>query len=308
MDPVLDPTIDPLHDGPVWLDDDGPPLPLGHRVELADRGTIFYREVEGPRNAPTVVLVHGWIASGGLNWFRVFEILGRHFRVIAPDMRGHGRGIRTHRAFKLEDCADDVAALMDELDCGPAIVVGYSMGGPIASLLWKRHPEKVAALGLCATGQEFVAGNRERYALLSLTTALTSTTRVGNVVGWLPNRMARAVIGPLTPAGRPNGLSNWAQAEMRRHSMRAIAEAGTAIARFNSQSWTPDIDVPTTVLITQRDSAVSPEAQRRLARSIPGAKTQRFNDGHLACVNPRFSLAVSKLCLGLADRAGLTKS
>ena len=54
--------------------------------------------------------------------------------------------------MRLADCADDMAALIDELGTGPVIAVGYSMGGPIAQLLWKRHPEKVAGLVLCATG------------------------------------------------------------------------------------------------------------------------------------------------------------
>ena len=87
------------------------------------------------------MLLHGWIASGGLNWFNAFGPLSQRYSVIAPDMRGHGRGIRVRRRFRLADCADDVAALLEHLDTGPAIVVGYSMGGPVAQLLWRRHPE-----------------------------------------------------------------------------------------------------------------------------------------------------------------------
>ena len=91
-----------------------------------------------------MVLLHGWIASGGLNWFTAFGPLSQRYRVIAPDLRGHGRGIRSRRRFRLADCADDVAALLDQLGAEPAIVVGYSMGGPVAQLLWRRHPERVA--------------------------------------------------------------------------------------------------------------------------------------------------------------------
>ena len=47
----------------------GPPIPLGRRVELEGRGTTFVREVTGPPGAPTLLLSHGWIASGGLNWY-----------------------------------------------------------------------------------------------------------------------------------------------------------------------------------------------------------------------------------------------
>ena len=122
----------------------GFPLPPGRRILLPGRGTTFMREVAGPPGAPTLMLLHGWIASGGLNWFQAFEPLSRHFRVIAPDLRGHGRGIRSWRHFRLTDCADDVAALVDRLDCGPVIAVGYSMGGPVAQLLWRRHAHLVS--------------------------------------------------------------------------------------------------------------------------------------------------------------------
>src|SRR3954469_24325137 len=109
---------------------DGPPFPMGKRVELPGRGTTFVRQVEGPPGAPTLLLLHGWMASGGLNWFRVFDALGEHFNVIAVDMRGHGRGIRNGRRFRLADCADDAAATLDVLGITSVIPVGYSLGGP----------------------------------------------------------------------------------------------------------------------------------------------------------------------------------
>src|SRR5438093_7353278 len=94
--------------------DSGTGLPFGHRLELPGRGTTFVRRVEGPPGAPTLLLLHGWMASGGLNWYRTFDALGQHFNVIAVDMRGHGRGIRNGRRFRLADCADDAAATLDE--------------------------------------------------------------------------------------------------------------------------------------------------------------------------------------------------
>src|SRR5258708_4385199 len=117
----------------------GPPLPVGERVYLPGRGTTFVRRVKGPPGAPTLLLLHGWMASGGLNWFRVFDALGEHFDVIAVDMRGHGRGIRNGRRFRLADCADDAAATLDALGVGPVIAVGYSLGGPVAQLRWRRR-------------------------------------------------------------------------------------------------------------------------------------------------------------------------
>ena len=84
-----------------------PPLPPGREVTLPGRGTIFFREVEGPPGAPTLMLLHGWTATADLNFFTCYEPLGRHFRVIAPDQRGHGHGIRSNKPFTLASCADD---------------------------------------------------------------------------------------------------------------------------------------------------------------------------------------------------------
>jgi hypothetical protein len=53
----------------------GRSLPFGRRLELSRRGTTFIREVAGPPGAPTVLLLHGWVASAGLNWFQLFEPL-----------------------------------------------------------------------------------------------------------------------------------------------------------------------------------------------------------------------------------------
>src|SRR5689334_24903150 len=79
----------------------GPAVPLGRRVELAGRGTTFVREVAGPTGAPTLLLLHGYLASAGLNWFRAFDALGEDFRVVAPDARGHARGLRARRRMRL---------------------------------------------------------------------------------------------------------------------------------------------------------------------------------------------------------------
>ena len=62
-------------------------------------------------------------------------------------------------AFRLADCADDLAALLDVLATGPVLVAGYSMGGPVAQLLSRRHPERVAGLVLCATAPRFSLGS-----------------------------------------------------------------------------------------------------------------------------------------------------
>ncbi|HYF46170.1 MAG TPA: alpha/beta hydrolase, partial [Acidimicrobiales bacterium] len=229
----------------------GPPLPYGRRIELPGRGITFVRDVPGPTpDAPTVLLLHGWIASAGLNWFQAFEALGEHYRVLAIDHRGHGRGLRTWKRFRLADCADDAAALLDELEVPSAVAVGYSMGGPIAQLLWRRHPEKVSGLVMCATATGFVPGMRERYIFTASMAALAGTTRVGQWANRLPSHWVRQLpmVSALRSSGRPSSIQRWASAEMRRHDPRSVLEAGAAIGNFNARKWIGEVNVPTSVV------------------------------------------------------------
>ena len=279
--------------------DDSLPIPLGRRIELPGRGTTFVRDVDGPPGAPTLILLHGWMASGGTNWYQVFEPASRHFRVIAPDLRGHSRGVRSWRRFRLADCADDVAATMDVLGIESAIVVGYSMGGPVAQLLWHRHPKKVDGLVLCATSHSFVPGVRERLIFTSTMAAAAGTSRVGGVVTAWPRSVLKQWM-PFSTGGRPTSMQSWAAGEIRRHDWRMILEAGHAIGQYDARSWIGDIDVPTTVMVTARDRALLPEQQDKLADSIPHAVVHRVDDGHVACASVDFADQLVEACRAMS--------
>jgi 3-oxoadipate enol-lactonase len=277
----------------------GPAVPLGRRVELAGRGTTFVREVHGPKDAPTLLLLHGYVASAGLNWFRAFDALGEDFRVIAPDARGHARGLRSRRHMRLADCADDMAALIDTLDAGPVIAVGYSMGGPIAQLLWKRHPEKVAGLVLCATGPELGFGVRRLNDAY-----LASVAQVARATGQLAAvPAAGANVLRRVRAHRPASFLEWAADEMRRHDVRMLTEAARSISRFDSRPWIHEIDVPTSVLRTNRDKLVDPASQTELATAIPKARIVDHDHGHLACAKSTFTAPLVGACRDVAWRA-----
>ena len=112
-----------------------------------------------------MLLLHGWMATASLNWYGSLEFLGRSFHVVAPDLRGHGREGRGAPPFTVNGCADDLAALINELSIGPAIVVGYSMGGAIAQVLAKRHRDVVGGLVLCATAASFARRVKLRPAV-----------------------------------------------------------------------------------------------------------------------------------------------
>jgi len=274
-----------------------PRLPPGRRLELPGRGTTFVRELPGPPGAPTVVLLHGWTVSADLNWFACYEALGRRYRVVAVDHRGHGRGVRSRRRFRLADCADDVAAVCEVLGIDRAIPVGYSMGGPVALLTWHRHRDLVDGLVLCATAPHFRTDGPES-ALFSLLPVFAVAAR------FAPAPVRRAVSQRLL--GRrldDDPFGRWAREEIARADPAAVAEAGASLGRFDARPWLHEVDVPASVVVTTRDRVVSPARQRILAEGIPGARRIDLAADHAACVvgADRF---VPALLRGIGHAAG----
>lgn len=300
--------LDEVSSAPVPEGVKGLDLPLGRRVRLPGRGTTFVREVAGPSpDAPTVVLLHGWFASGGLNWFNCFEPLSREFNIIAPDLRGHGRGIKNRRRFRLSACADDVAALCAELGITSAIFCGYSMGGPVAQLMWRRHPDLVSGLVFCATSASFIPALQQRMIFAGSMALMASTTRTTQMVTRLPKPVRDALPKGLRGTARPSSIQVWAAQEMRRHDMRMVLEAGTAIGTFSSRRWIGQVDVPTTVLITTKDKAVTPASQLSLALAVPDATIRRYDEGHTSPVLESFGPAITGACVSVADSISRTR-
>ena len=222
----------------------------------------------GPHpDAPTVFLLHGWTVTAALNWFRVYDPVAEFAHVVSLDHRGHGRGIRSSRPFRLEDAADDVVALADHLGVESFVVAGYSMGGPIAQLVWRRHPERVDGMVLAATFARSSRHSHERVAMRSL-------GGIGRATRLMPRRrqidvFTRAMLaGGSNPTERPP----WFVSEVRSGSVPMMLEAGGAIADFDSRDWLPEVDVPTGVFITSHDGIVPPDRQHRMAALIPHAK------------------------------------
>ena len=280
-----------------------PALPPGRHLELPGRGRTFVRELAGPPGAPTLVLLHGWTAPSDLTWFRCYEALGRAYRVVAIDQRGHGRGIRSSRRFTLEDCADDVAAVLEVLGlhaAPPVIPVGYSMGGCVAQLLLRRHPEAVDGLVLCATSGVFAESADERRYFAALG-GLALASRF--TPGPLRRRLARRVIGRRVVECE---LQEWILDELHGNDATAVLEAGGALGGFDSRPWSGSIDVPTAVVATTGDRQVRPARQRALASSIPGATVHPVDGGHDVCVSgpERFLPAVLGACRAVAERVG----
>ena len=270
-------------------------LPPSRQLVLPRRGRTWVYDSGWPatgEGGPPLLLLHGWTSTAALNFYRCFDRLAESYRVVALDHRGHGRGVRSRLPFRLEDCADDAAVVVEQMDLGACTVIGYSMGGPIAQLMWRRHPYTVGQLVLCATAAHFPVPRFEGPLAAAGTAAAASLSLV-------PPPLRR--LGMLYATSRwtaSEGAARWAAEEWGRHDPASIVQAGVALSRYDARRWVADIDVPTAVVVTERDLTVPPRRQRYLTDTIPGAVALPVDGDHRVVVDQpeRFVSAVLAAC------------
>lgn len=120
----------------------------GIRMHVADVGT-----------GPAIVLLHGLTATH-YNWQHTIPALADRFRVVAPDLPGHGRSAKPDAPYTLDFYAGVIRSLGRELGLEEAVVVGNSLGGRIALELALSYPRWVRALALAAPASGYAAGMR----------------------------------------------------------------------------------------------------------------------------------------------------
>lgn len=133
----------------------------------------FAYDLVGPAGAPLVLLLHGFMGSRR-DWAPVQALLAPHFRLLAPDLPGHGGtgDPGDDSLWRMEGCANALAGLIGSLGPGPAAVAGYSLGGRLALHLAVQHPQRVfAAILLSASpglaDEAALASRREHDELLA---------------------------------------------------------------------------------------------------------------------------------------------
>ncbi len=265
---------------------------------MPGRGTTFVRDTSAPyEGAPTVLLLHGWTATADLNFFPLYEPLSHRYRVVSIDHRGHGRGIRARRAFRLADCADDAACAMAELGIERYLPFGYSMGGPIAQLVWQRHRRHVDGLVLGATAGAFSAGWSQRMTFLGLT-GLAGLARL------TPQQARIALTERLYLSKKVSQWDPWAVQEASQHDWRMVLEAGHALGSYDATGWLGEVDVPTAVILTLRDQVVPMERQLRLVDLIDTSTAFRVDGPHDAVVSQaaQFVPVLTRALTDVVDR------
>ncbi|MFG3248764.1 alpha/beta fold hydrolase [Streptomyces sp. NPDC048187] len=215
-----------------------------------------------------VVLLHS-----GFTDHRVFDAqipsLARHHRVIAPDVRGHGASANATRPFRW---ADDLAALLRHLDAGPAVLVGVSMGGAIATDTVLEHPELVRAVVACgASTSEFEYTDPWTRGVLAEQAAALA---VGDVEGWL-TAFLRFVPGQHRTLDDvdPDVLRRVREMALGTLSKHTPDEENHHVPLTGTWSRVPKIDVPVLTVNGALDVPDLIADAERLARTVPDGRS-----------------------------------
>jgi 3-oxoadipate enol-lactonase/4-carboxymuconolactone decarboxylase len=222
-------------------------------------------QVEGPPGADAVLLLH----SLGTNlhvWDEQARVLARQYRVIRPDLRGHGLTTVTPGPYAIDALARDALGVLDALGVEAAHVAGISIGGMIAQSLAAQAPQRVKRLALVDTALAIPpAQNWTDRA------ALVRAEGMGAVVEAV---VARWVTRPALHSPVARGL----RAMLLRTDPEGYAAAAEAIAAADLTATTRGLAVPTLVLVGDQDAATPVASAEALRDAIPGAVLEVLAD------------------------------
>lgn len=215
---------------------------------------------QGPRDAPAVLFAPSLGTTLGM-WDGIAEALGKRYRVIRFDLRGHGGSPVPTGPYSVEALAEDVVALADALDLDRFGFVGLSLGGAIGQVLALDHPHRVASLVLCCTGPKFADPQtwHDRAALVraeGMAPLAAPTTERWFTPAFReqhPDAVDR-IIGMLT-ATSPDGY----------------AACCDGLASYDVTDRLGSIAAPTRVIAGAVDPVSGPDVAERMVESIPDA-------------------------------------
>jgi pimeloyl-ACP methyl ester carboxylesterase len=245
---------------------------------------------------PVVVLLHGFPLNRKI-WSAQETTVGSMYRMIAPDLRGHGESAAPEGIYTMDAMADDVIELLDALQLTePVVLGGLSMGGYVALSLITRYPKRFRALMLmdtrAAADTPDAARNREELA---------RAVETGRSTRHVVDAMLPKFFSEETRTRRAELIRPVREA-MERSSPRGVAGALRGLAqRPDRTAALGSITVPTLVLVGAHDAITPPEESQKMAAALPNGELVVIPDaGHLAPYeNPE---AANDAILGFLDK------
>ncbi len=221
-----------------------------------------------------VVLLHGYPFSSVI-WQTQQQGLSDHYRVITPDLRGHGQSPAPEGVYDMETMARDVLALLDSLGVEKAAIIGHSMGGYVTFALWRLAKDRFAALGLvCSQASPDSDDTRQgRYK--------TAEKVFGEGSQVVAQAMTPRLFAPNTPEDEPM-MEQIRTIILNTRPSGIIGTLKGMAARPDSTDLLPEINVPVLILTGDKDQIIPPQKAEKMAAAVPSATLATIeNAGHL---------------------------
>ena len=215
-------------------------------------GVEIYYEVHG--SGPPLLLTHGYSSTSAM-WQGQIEALSKHHKLVLWDMRGHGQSDYPDDPAGYSEALTvaDIAALLDKVDAGSAIIGGLSLGGYMSLAFYRAHPDRVSALLIIDTGPGFKKDDaRDAWNQRAQDTG---------------DRFEREGLAVLNSASRERSTANHRDASGLARAARGMLTQRDARVIESL----PNIKVPTLVVVGA-DDAPFLAASDYMAAKIPGAK------------------------------------
>lgn len=226
-------------------------------------GTVY--EIDGPEDAPVVVLIHGLGMNRG-TWDRYVPALADRYRVVRYDLAGHGETPPSSDTPDLTMFSDQCIELMDELGIDSAAMVGFSLGGMINRRIAIDHPARVSALAILNSPHE--RGDEAQRLVEERAEASAAGGPAATIDATL-ERWFTAGFRATEPA-YVNTIRSWVLAnDIEVYAQNRWVLANGVVELINPQ---PPITAPTLVMTCENDSGSTPEMSRSIASEIPNAE------------------------------------
>ena len=242
------------------------------RIKSSDAEIVYWVLGDGF----PVVLLHPFPANHEF-WLPVAEALATRYRVVLPDLRGHGESGVGEGPATMEKHADDIAHVMDDADVGRAPLIGVSIGGYALFEFWRRHRGRVAALGLCNTKAPADGPEARAGRLQAANDVLDRGTEP------FFESMIQRVMAKTTREMRPD-LVDGALRMMRQMSSEDVAQVQRGMAsRPDSIETLKTINVPTLLVTGDEDILTGVNEAELMRRHIAGSQLRVIpKAGHYA--------------------------
>jgi pimeloyl-ACP methyl ester carboxylesterase len=236
--------------------------------------------VETTGEGQDVILLHPTPVHHAF-WLPVAEMLAQRYRVIMPDLRGHGQSEAGDAPITVEKLGEDIGCLLNELGIGKALFAGCSIGGYTLYELWRRMPERITALAFCCCRPQADAdANRAKRQEWIEGVRLQGT-------GEFFEQMLNSLIGPTARRRFPQKIGEAREMMQAMSPAAVIAVQQGLAARPDSVATAKTIRVPSCVVGAAEDNASTVEDMKLLAETIRnggyGAEFHVLRDaGHFA--------------------------